>query len=154
LVVVWRYQALVVRWNSQIPTEYLARFPRFPVTLALALFMMDDFSDAISLRQILIRIVDIFNGSEEGLSNGVVVLDRCVELKQIADRRFALCEIRSGGDVDRVEDIVIEVVFVCFSRTNMLSYSSILLENTSPESGDSVEFRSGPGRKGSGRAAK
>ena len=84
---------------------------------------MDDFSDAISLRQILIRVVDIFDRPEEGLGNRVVVLDRGVELKQVADRRLALCEIRAGGDVDRVEDIVIEVVFVwtntrLFKRVN------------------------------------
>src|SRR5260370_21092590 len=91
---------------------------------------MDNFSDAIALRQILIRVVYIFDGPEEGLGNRVVVLERCVELKQIADSRFALCETRAGGDVDRVEDIVIEVVFVwtntwLFKRVNCKRCSQV-----------------------------
>src|SRR3984893_10706394 len=73
---------------------------------------MDDFDHAIALGQILIRIVYSFDGPEEGLSNGVVILDRGVELKQVANRRLALRQIRTGGDVDRVKDIVIEIIFI------------------------------------------
>src|ERR1700731_3526431 len=84
---------------------------------------MDDFDHAISLGQILIRIVYSFNGPEEGLGNRVVIFDRGVELKQVADRRLALRQIRTGGDVDRVKDIVIEIIFIwadtwLFKRVN------------------------------------
>src|SRR5271166_2647219 len=126
----WRYQPLVVRWNGQIRTKYLDLFPLFLVAFALVLFTMDHFSNAISLRQILIRVVDIFDRPEEGLGNRVVVLDRCVEVKEIADSRFALCEIRAGGDMDRVKDIVIEVIFVwtntwLFKRVNCQRCSQV-----------------------------
>src|SRR5271166_3375446 len=123
----WRYQPLVVRWNGQIRTKYLDLFPLFLVAFALVLFTMDHFSNAISLRQILIRVVHIFDRPEEGLGNRVVVLNRGVELKQVADRRLALCEIRAGGDMERVEDIVIEVVFVWTNTWMLRSFRGKLI---------------------------
>jgi hypothetical protein len=83
---------------------------------------MDDLSDAIPLRQILVRIVYILDGPEEGLGNRVVVLESCVELKQVSDGCLTLCEIVAGGDVDRIEDVVIEVLFV---RTNARLFKRI-----------------------------
>src|ERR1700737_5103473 len=95
------YQTLIVRRHSQFRTEYLYRVTFSLVPSPLMLSAMDDLSDAIPLRQILVGVVHIFDRPEEGLGNCVIVLNSGVEFKQVSDGRLALCQICASGDMDR-----------------------------------------------------
>src|SRR4029079_3660146 len=92
--------ALIVR-RDDAPAEY-----------RLLAGAMVDLGDAVVLREVLVRVADVLNHAEIRLENGVRILEARRELELIADRGAAGVEVVSGGDVDLVEHVVVEVVLI------------------------------------------
>src|SRR5260221_10644301 len=92
-------------------TEDLSSSSRIFI-LALALLRVYNFSDRIALGQILVRVVDMLDRTEERLRDRVFVFESCLKSELVADCSLPFGEIGPGANVELVEHVVIEVIFV------------------------------------------
>src|SRR5260370_12890204 len=79
---------------------------------ALALLYVNNFSDHIVLGEILVRVVNMLDRAKERLRDRVFVLESCFKSELVADCSLPFREIGPGGNVDFVEHVVVEVIFV------------------------------------------
>ena len=91
--------ALIVWWNDS-RAEY-------------GLGMPSDLGDSVHLNEVLCgAIADVLDHALVGIQNGVLVVERGREPELITDGSFSRLKVAPGRDMNFVEHIVVEIIYV------------------------------------------
>ena len=84
---------------------------------------MVHFGDGVGLHQILISVSDVVDNTEVRLQDRVLVSERRIEFELVAQRRSAQRYVVTGGNVDLIQHVVVEVVFVWSDAGFLVGYT-------------------------------